>query len=73
MGRRPPAKKCPRGCTYFTEFGMQEEPLAMRRLYVKHGTPSRFIAVGWVCLSCGYVEVDKDLLKRLKWDLRSGG
>jgi len=52
---RGPSKKCPY-CSYKTNFGADEAPLAMRRLYIKQR--NTWEAVGWFCPACGYVALD---------------
>jgi hypothetical protein len=59
-------EKCPR-CVYESGWERLPEPLSMKRLYVKLGSPSRWETVGWICPNCGLVKLDVKLpLKEYK-------
>jgi len=58
-----------------------EVPITMSRLYVKRKISGTFkwYQVGWVCLRCGYVEIEHSRLPKVKtyrslittdWDFR---
>lgn len=55
MGRTGPNKRCP-FCRYETYFFTDEEPIAMRRLYIREA--GKWVPVGWICRNCGYTEFD---------------
>jgi hypothetical protein len=73
-GRKMPGKierkKCPR--CYRIEGSQwipkREVPITMSRLYVKRKIAGSFkwFAVGWVCLHCGYVEIEHSQLPKVK-------
>jgi Zn-finger nucleic acid-binding protein len=63
-------KKCPRcrrieGSQWIPK---REVPIAMSRLYVKRKVSGKFqwFSVGWVCLRCGYVEIEHFQLPKVK-------
>jgi predicted nucleic-acid-binding Zn-ribbon protein len=58
-------KKCPR-CRRLDYW--RETPIAMSRLYVKRkiGGRWRWYEVGWICLRCGYVEIEHSQLPKIK-------
>jgi hypothetical protein len=63
-------KKCPRcrrieGSTWVP---IREVNIAMSRLYVKRKVSGTFkwFAVGWLCLKCGYVEIEHSQLPKVK-------
>jgi ribosomal protein S27AE len=63
-------KKCPR--CYRIEGSQwipkREVPIAMSRLYVKRKIAGKWewFAVGWLCLRCGYVEIEHSQLPKVK-------
>jgi ribosomal protein S27AE len=83
MEKKIVRKKCPRcrrveGSMWIPK---REVNIAMSRLYVKRKVSGKFnwYSVGWVCLRCGYVEIEHSQLPKVKtykslittdWDFR---
>jgi len=63
-------KKCPK--CYRIEGSQwipkREVPITMNRLYVKRKISGTFkwYEVGWLCLHCGYVEIEHSQLPKIK-------
>jgi hypothetical protein len=69
MEKKIERKKCPR-CKRLegSQWIPKEVKIAMNRLYVKRKISGTFkwFQVGWLCLKCGYVEIEHSQLPKVK-------